>query len=514
MTKTFVKINSLFSIANGQNKAVLSNEDKDRVHKSFCFLEKFCSNKLIYGINTGLGPMTKYRIEDNDTLSLQYNLIRSHSSGFGNPLPPLLVKASMLARLNSLTRGFSGVHPEVVEMLVNLINNDIIPFIPEHGGVGASGDLVQLAHLALVMIGEGEVYFGGARRPAAEVFAECGLKPVSLHIREGLSLINGTSVMTGIGIVNLFYARRLLDWATAASALLSEIVQSYDDYFSDELNRVKPHAGQNLIARNMRKILSTSGLIRRREEHLYSRKIEDSFLEDSVQEYYSIRCVPQILGAVEDALENAARTVIDEYESVNDNPVVDYVSGNVYHGGNFHGDYVSFEMDKLKIAMTKLSLLSERHINFLMNSRLNGKLPPFVNLGTLGLNLGLQGVQFSAVSTAAENQTLSFPMSLHTIPNNNDNQDIVSMGTNSALMAKRVIDNSYEVITVEFLSLLQAVDYLKCFDRLSDTSRGIFSEMRKVFPVFVADVPHYVKLDDLKDYIRSNSPDIDEGFIE
>ena len=170
MTKTFVKINSLFSIANGQNKAVLSNEDKDRVHKSFCFLEKFCSNKLIYGINTGLGPMTKYRIEDNDTLSLQYNLIRSHSSGFGNPLPPLLVKASMLARLNSLTRGFSGVHPEVVEMLVNLINNDIIPFIPEHGGVGASGDLVQLAHLALVMIGEGEVYFEGARRPAAEVF--------------------------------------------------------------------------------------------------------------------------------------------------------------------------------------------------------------------------------------------------------------------------------------------------------------------------------------------------------
>jgi len=499
-------------IFNNQTVSI-NSESSGRVNESFKFLEKFVQDKLIYGINTGFGPMTQYRINDNDLKSLQYNLIRSHSAGCGAAIPVPYVKASMLARLNSLVKGFSGINVEAIEMLQILINKNIIPFIPEHGGVGASGDLVQLSHLALVMIGEGEVFFENERKATSEVFKKLGIKPISIHIREGLSLINGTSVMTGIGMINLIYAKNVINWMIIASSMLSEIVASYDDYFSIELNRVKLHRGQRDIARLFSNILEGSGLIKKRSEHLYNKKVEEDVIEEKVQEYYSIRCAPQILGPILDTIRYAEQIVMDEFESVSDNPIVDVDNDNVFHGGNFHGDYISFEMDKIKIAIAKLSLLSERHINYLMNNNLNKKLPPFVNLGTLGLNLGMQGIQFTAVSTAAENQTLSFPMYIHSIPNNNDNQDIVSMGTNSALIAKKVIENSYEVITIEFMSLVQAVDYLKCEDKLSPFTRKIYSDIRKIFPVFKEDSAQYQNMQSLKSYFLNTFPEIGKEVL-
>lgn len=452
--------------------------------------------------------MAQYKIRDKDRNGLQVNLIRSHASGCGQLLPELYVKSVMLARLNTLMKGYSGIHPDAVKLLCDMINAGISPLVFEHGSVGASGDLVQLAHVALAMIGEGEVKYKGKIVPAAEALKKCKLKPMQMHIREGLALMNGTSCMTGIGMINLIYAKNLLAWAVMASAMINEIVASFDDHFSNELNQTKYHYGQQFIAGRLQEILLDSKLIRRRPDHLYHKQIEADVLQDKVQEYYSLRCVPQILGPVYDTLLAAEDTLVKEVNSANDNPIIDAANNNVYHGGNFHGDYVSFEMDKVKIAITKLSMLAERQLNFLLNDKLNNILPPFINLGKLGFNFGLQGVQFTATSTVAENQTLSYPMYLHSIPNNNDNQDIVSMGSNAAWLAKKVIENSYQILSIEFMAILQAVDYLKVENKLASHSRKIYKAMRKNVPSFENDLPKYKEIASLTAYLEATNPDL------
>jgi histidine ammonia-lyase len=478
----------------------------EKVDLNFNFLKKFSSNKLIYGINTGFGPMAQYKVNEENILQLQYNLIRSHSSGSGKLMPALLSKALMIARLNSFMQAYSGVHTEVVELLRDLINKNVSPCIYEHGGVGASGDLVQLAHLGLVLIGEGEVLFEEEVHPTIEIFNRFGIKPLSIHIREGLAILNGTSAMTGIGMINIIQAKKLLNWAVLFSAMINEIVEAFDDHYSRELNIVKHHKGQNKIAAMMRDILKDSGMIRDRSEHLYNPdNLDQEVFEDKVQEYYSLRCVTQVLGPISDTIDQAENVLVNELNSVNDNPVIDHENKNIFHGGNFHGDYVSLEMDKLKIAITKLSMLSERQLNYLLNNKLNQKLPPFVNLGILGLNFGMQGMQFTATSTVAENQTLSFPMYVHSIPNNNDNQDIVSMGCNAALMAKRIIDNSFEVLAIHLMTILQAIDYLECQDRLSTISRQVYDQVRAIFPKFIQDEPKYKDLARVKVFLESSA---------
>src|SRR5258708_17392484 len=226
--------------------------------------------------------------------------------------------------------------------------------------------------------------------------------------------------------------------------MINEIVEAFDDHYSLELNIVKHHKGKNRIAAIMRHILKDSKMISDRSEHLYNPdNLDQEVFEDKVQEYYSLRCVTQVLGPIYDTISQAENVVVNEINSVNDNPVIDHENHNIFHGGNFHGDYVSLEMDKLKIAITKLSMLAERQLNYLLNDKLNQKFPPFLNIGVLGFNFGMQGMHFTATSTVAENQTRSFPMDVHSIPNNNDNQDIVSMGSNSALMAEMCIDNFF-----------------------------------------------------------------------
>lgn len=488
--------NELLSIDQGVIKTVEDSHD---------FLRKFSKNKVIYGVNTGFGPMAQYKIKDSETLQLQYNLIRSHASGSGNPIPERYVRAAMLARLNTLSLGNSGVHVSVIETMAELINKNITPLIYEHGGVGASGDLVQLAHLALVLIGEGEVFYKGQRRPTGEVFEQEKIQPIKVRLREGLGLINGTSVMTGIGIINTIYTRRLLEWMIACSSAINEIMQAYDDHLSEPLNSTKMHKGQREIARSMRSHLKDSSLTRKREHHLYTDTNGDvSVFEEKVQEYYSIRCVPQILGPVLDTLNEVQRVLIEEVNSANDNPIVDVARQNVYHGGNFHGDYVSLEMDKLKIVVTKMSMLAERQLNYLMNSKLNDVLPPFVNLGTLGLNFGMQGVQFTATSTTAENQMLSNPMYVHSIPNNNDNQDIVSMGTNAALITKKVIENAFEVMAIEMITIVQAIEYLNAQEKVSSKTRSMYDAVRKIVPPFKEDTIMYPYVNQVKDFITNH----------
>lgn len=489
------------SIVFNQAKVVLSDESRNEIERCYEFLEKFSKDKVIYGINTGFGPMAQWKIDDSELNDLQYNIIRSHSTGAGKPLEPIYVRAAMLARLMTFVQAHSGVNIQVVDLLIDFLNHGIYPRIPEHGSVGASGDLVQLAHLALCLIGEGEVFYRGELRSTAEVMAETSLKPLEMHVREGLAVTNGTAVMTGIGLVNLVYAKKLLDWSMMSSVMMNEIASSYDDFMSETLNTLKHHKGQIRVAEMLRAISNDSKSLRSREAELY-RKHDTEVFEHKVQPYYSLRCIPQILGPVYDTLENVEKILVEELNSADDNPIIDPAAQTVIHGGNFHGDYVSFEMDKLKIAITKLTMLTERQMNYLFHDRINGILPPFVNLGKLGLNYGLQASQFTATSTTAECQTLSNPMYVHSIPNNNDNQDIVSMGTNSALICRHIISNSYQVMAIQMMALAQATDCLDIKDRLSSQTRKVYDEVRDIVPLFRDDTPKYKEIISLIDYLQ------------
>ena len=483
----------------------ISEKLRSQVVASYEFLKEFSKDKVIYGINTGFGPMAQWRIEDEHLKELQYNIIRSHSTGAGERLPDICVRAAMLSRLKTFLEGHSGVHVTLIDLLIEFVNRGICPVVPRHGSVGASGDLVQLAHIALTLIGEGEVSYRGEIRPAGEVMAENGLEPLQMHIREGLAVTNGTAVMTGIGTVNYLQTERLLGWEILCSVMMNEIASSYDDFMSEVLNGLKFHPGQIRVAELMRSLSEGSKLLRNRKLELFHKSGEQVF-KQKVQPYYSLRCVPQILGPVYDTLKNAGQVIEDEVNSVDDNPIVYMASANVIHGGNFHGDYISFEMDKLKIAVTKMTMLAERQMNYLFHDRINGILPPFVNLGVLGLNYGLQASQFTATSTTAESQTLSNPMYVHSIPNNNDNQDIVSMGTNSALICRTVVENCSQVLAIHLMALVQAVDCLDVADKLAPATRKLYDKVRGIVPVFKDDTPKYNEIKALQSLILESSP--------
>jgi histidine ammonia-lyase len=502
-----MKIDDIYEVLFHNRKITISDDDRNKIIACYNFLEEFKKDKVIYGINTGFGPMAQYRVSDDDLLSLQYNIIRSHSAGAGEPMPSIAVKAAMVSRLMTFLQLRSGVHIDVVDMLTTFINNDIIPFIPQHGSVGASGDLVQLAHIALTLIGEGQVKYNYEWRPTIDVMNELGIEPLTIHGRDGLSLVNGTAMMTGLGLVNLIYAKNAFNWAIKLSVMMNEVAGSYDDFLSVELNSVRRQKGQQVVVEMMNKLAANSRCMRKRSDELYSHKHEEEQFEHKVQPYYSLRCVPQILGPIWEVIENCERVLINEVNSADDNPIVDPETKNIYHGGNFHGDYISFEMDKLKIAVTKLTMLVERQLNYLYHDRINGILPPFVNMGKFGLNYGMQACQFTATSTTAECQTLSNPMYVHSIPNNNDNQDIVSMGTNSALLAERVINNSYQVLSIHAMSVMQAVDCLGIKDKLSSATRAIYDEVRSFFPAFCDDSVKYEDIACTEDYLRSKVTD-------
>ena len=475
------------------------------VELSYRFLNDFVSDKVIYGINTGFGPMAQWRVDDEHLKELQYNIIRSHATGAGEPLDDIEVKAAMIVRTCNFLQARSGIHPSVISLLTEFINRGIYPFIPKHGSVGASGDLVQLAHIALCLIGEGKVHYNGEWLPTADVMKKEGLKPMQIFIREGLSVTNGTSVMTGISIVNQYYAENLVKYATLASAWINEIAESFDDYMSVEENICRRQPGQQVIARWLRETSKGSKRLQQREHELYNpEKNKDKYFEHKVQAYYSLRCIPQILGPIYDTLQNAHEVIENEINSASDNPIVDYTTENIYHGGNFHGDYISLEADKVKLALVRLTMTAERQLNYLFHDRINGILPPFLNMGVLGLNYGMQACQFTATSTTAECQTLAMPNYVHSIPNNNDNQDIVSMGTNSALLCRKVIDNAYQVMSILFIALAQATDCLGIADKLASATRVQYDAIRAICPKFVEDTPFYEEIAQTEAYLRSN----------
>ena len=501
-----ISIDLVRDIIFGSLKLHIDDETMKGISESYVFLKRFASEKIIYGINTGFGPMAQYRVDDAHLRELQYNIIRSHATGMGEALSDFFVRAGMIARAGSFAQGKSGVHPELVTLLTEFINRGIYPYIPKHGSVGASGDLVQLAHMALCLIGEGKVHYHGEWRSTKEVMEECGLKPIQIHIREGLSCTNGTSIMTGINAVNQLHAENLLHWATIAAVWMNEIAGSYDDLMAAPLNECRRHPGQILIAEQMRKMSEGSKRLLKRENTLYEQGSEaqsTKVFKDKVQAYYSLRCAPQILGPIYDTLVYSRSVIEDELNAASDNPIVDPETQNVYHGGNFHGDYISLEADKMKIAMVRLAMVSERQLNYLCHDRINGILPPFLNKGTLGLNYGIQACQFTATSTTAECQTLAMPNYVHSIPNNNDNQDIVSMGTNSAELCSQVIDNCYQVLSVLYLAMAQAVDCLDITEQLAPSTKAQYKAIRALTPTIVEDTPFYEDLAKIEKYLRN-----------
>ena len=459
------------------------------IQKTRKFIEQELDKRIIYGVNTGFGPMASHIITPRKLIELQENLIRSHAVGMGKPIDTMYVLAAMIVRLNTLAKGFSGVSKELIDSLQKFNNHRVIPVIPEHGGVGASGDLVQLAHIALALMGEGKIFYRGKLQPAKDVLRRLKLKPYKLKPKEGLSLINGTSVMTGIAALNCLYSRKLLDLAIRTAAFSLEIVHAHDDSISEKLQDVRPHRGQIAVAKKMREILDSSGLLKKRETSYRKLKTLSGVhkISEVVQEIYSFRCVPQILGPVYDTLENVWQDVETEINSATDNPIVDLQNKELLHGGNFHGDYISSAMDKLKASLTRLTMLSERRINFFLNHKINQFFPPFLNLNEPGLTLALQGLQFVATSTTAQNQTLSFPHYVHSIPTNGDNQDIVSMGTDAALFAARVVENAYIVLAIELVALAQAADFLKAQNDLSDSSKKLYKKTRAILPKITKD---------------------------
>ncbi|MCR5049526.1 MAG: aromatic amino acid ammonia-lyase [Paludibacteraceae bacterium] len=492
-------------IVYGDGQLVWDASTQRGIAECYDFLKRFSGDKVIYGINTGFGPMAQWRVDDDHLRDLQYNIIRSHATGAGCALEDRFVRAAMIARVGSFAQQKSGVHPELVNLLTEFINRGICPYIPMHGSVGASGDLVQLAHIALCLIGEGKVHYRGEWRETRDVLAECGLKPMDIHIREGLSCTNGTSVMTGISAINQLDAERLLEWATLAAVWMNEIAGSYDDLMSAPLNESRRHKGQIAIAEQMRELSKDSKRLQKRENKLYTQSDEmhsTKVFKDKVQAYYSLRCAPQILGPIYDTLAYSRQVIEEEMNAASDNPIVDPQTENVYHGGNFHGDYISLEADKMKIAMVRLAMVSERQLNYLCHDRINGILPPFLNLGTLGLNYGIQACQFTATSTTAECQTLAMPNYVHSIPNNNDNQDIVSMGTNSAELCTQVINNCYQVLSILFIAMAQAVDCLSIKNELSSAVRKQYDAIRGITPTIIEDTPFYEDIAAVEHYLR------------
>jgi len=502
--------NQLMSAILNTDQFSIGSEGKKQVGETYDFLVSFADDKVIYGINTGFGPMAQYKIPKEELKTLQYKLVRSHSCGTGEVLNEQQVRAMMICRLNTLALGKSGVSPDVITVLEKFINSNIYPEVFQHGGVGASGDLVQLAHLALGLIGEGYCYHNGKRYKTEDLLKEKNITPLSLQLRDGLALINGTSCMSGIALLNIWKTKHLVDWSIRVSAMINELISSYDDSFSLELNAAKAHHGQQSVAEKMREFLKDSRMIKKREEHLFVKAgTEETVFQEKIQEYYSIRCVPQIIGPVLDTLNYTEKVVVDEVNSANDNPITDVKANNVFHGGNFHGDYVAFEMDKLKIGVVKLTVLMERQLNYLLNSKLNEKFPPFLNKGVLGLNFGLQGMQFVATSTTAENQTLANPMYIHSIPCNNDNQDIVSMGTNSALLAEKVIENAFQVLAIELIAVAQAIDISNCIEKMGTETKTLYATLSTLAKGTDADEPGYERINRVITYLKDTQAKID-----
>ncbi|MGW1776988.1 tyrosine 2,3-aminomutase [Streptomyces sp. NPDC002104] len=445
----------------------------------------------VYGVTTGYGEMIYMQVDKSKETELQTNLVRSHSAGVGPLFAEDEARAIMAARLNALSKGYSAVRPELLERLALYLNENITPAIPEIGSLGASGDLAPLSHIAGTLIGEGYVLQDGRRRPTAEVLAEKGIEPLQLRFKEGLALINGTSAMTGLGSLVVSRALDQVRQAEIGTALVLEALQGSTSPFQPEGHDIaRPHQGQIDTAANMRALLSGSGLMVEHAE--LRRQAQEQRTGDGVsrtevylQKAYTLRAIPQVVGAVRDTLYHAVEKLTTELNSSNDNPLF-FDGKEVFHGANFHGQPIAFAMDFVMLALTQLGVFSERRTNRLLNRHLSDGLPEFLVANDPGLNSGFAGAQYPATALVAENRTIG-PASTQSVPSNGDNQDVVSMGLIATRNARRVLSNNTRILAVEFLAAAQAVDLSGRYAKLSPTGKATYDQVRSLVPTLSAD---------------------------
>ncbi|MDY0235129.1 MAG: histidine ammonia-lyase [Gudongella sp.] len=438
-------LNSYISIVRRGASVELSEESKTRVIKSREYVEKIIDNKeVIYGITTGFGRFSDVMINSSEIKKLQRNLIISHSCGVGNPLSEEIVRGIMLLRVNALANGYSGIRLSTMNILIQMINKGVHPVIPEKGSLGASGDLAPLAHMVLVMIGEGEAYYKGERLSGKIAMDRAGIEIVELVSKEGLALINGTQVMTAIGALAIYDSIILSKTSDIAAALTIEALNGITDAFDPKIQLVRGHKGQINSANNLLKILANSNLTTKQGEQ-------------RVQDAYSLRCTPQIHGASKDALYYIKDKIEIEMNAVTDNPLIFIEEGEVISGGNFHGQPMALALDFLAIALSEFANISERRLERLVNPSLSNGLPPFLTKNG-GVNSGFMIVQYSAASLVSENKILAHPASVDSIPSSANQEDHVSMGTISARKASEILGNAQKVVSMEMLTACQAID--------------------------------------------------------
>ena len=424
----------------------LGTKARKKVESAYTFLQQkiHASETPVYGINTGFGSLARVKIKPENLQLLQENLVRSHACGVGEMVDVETVRLMLLLKIITLAKGYSGVQVSTLERLIDFYNNGIIPVVYENGSLGASGDLAPLAHLALPLIGEGEVHFRGKIQPASKVLATMGWSPVRLQAKEGLALLNGTQFMSALGLMNLWRAQALDRMADHIAAVSLEAYDGRIEPFDELVQNLRPYAGQARTAANIRKHLTGSAIIHREKEH--------------VQDPYSFRCVPQVHGAVKDALDYVERTFETEINAVTDNPLIDVENERIISGGNFHGEPLAMASDMLAIAISELANISERRTYRLISGKRG--LPPYLTPEP-GINSGLMIPQYMAASLVNQNKQLSVPNSTDSIESSNGQEDHVSMGANSVLKTRRILHNTRTVLAVELLTAMQALHFRK-----------------------------------------------------
>ncbi|HTT63228.1 MAG TPA: histidine ammonia-lyase [Bryobacteraceae bacterium] len=440
-------IEQVLAVAAGRDSATIAPEAVNRMLESRAVVERLASGDVpVYGVNTGVGLLADVRVPPADLEQLQRNVVRSHAAGTGDPLSREEVRSMMLIRANVLAKGLSGIRPVVAERLCQMLELGVTPVVPSQGSVGASGDLAPLAHMSLVLMGEGEAEYVGQQMPGREALRLAGMEPLELASKEGISLLNGTQAMLAIGCLELSAAEILVDSAEVVCALAIDALRGTPRAFEARLHAVRPHPGQLASAAHLLHLLEASEI---RASHVSCRRVQDA---------YSLRCAPQVHGAVRDTLAEARRVFSIELNSATDNPLV--FEDGVLSGGNFHGQPLALALDYQCIALAALAGISERRIDRLVNPALNEDLPPFLARHA-GLESGLMMAQVTAASLVAENRVLATPASPGSITTSGNKEDFVSMGMTAALKWKRVVQNTRAVLAIEALAAVRALEFLR-----------------------------------------------------
>lgn len=486
-------LRSFGRILYGGYSVSIDETSENRIRECRNIVESIVDKNVVrYGINTGFGKFSNVVIDKKDTARLQKKIVLSHAVGVGKPLSEDIVKGVMVLKLNSFLQGFSGVRLKVAQTLENMINKNVIPFIPEKGSVGASGDLAPLSHMALVMTGQGKAFYKGELLTGGDAMKKAQIPVLELRQKEGLAILNGTQVMTSIAAISLIKAENLIKTADITGAMSLDALRGSLSAFDERIHEARPHKGQISTAANFRKLLKDSDLL---QSHLNCEKVQDA---------YSLRCIPQVHGAVRDTFNHAKNIIETEMNSVTDNPLVFEKGHDVLSGGNFHGEPVAFAMDFLAIAVSELASISERRIAYMVDPATSDGLPAFLTEKG-GLNSGFMMTQVTAAALVSENKVLSHPASVDSIPTSANKEDHVSMGTHSARKCLEIAENVKYVLAIELLCSAQALDF-RGQDKSSSAIRSVHEIFRSKIKFMKED--RYIYPD-----IEASSELIESGLI-